>query len=100
VVADRSETYKVSASLHRTAESTRESDAKKIAIPAAGGAVVGAILGGKKGAGIGTIVGGGAGTAVVLSTPGDEVHLPRGMALSITLDRALDVRVPIEREPR
>jgi hypothetical protein len=87
----------MSASLSRTAASTMTSDAKKIGIPAAGGAVVGAIIGGKKGAGIGAIIGGGAGTAVVLTTAGPEVGMSSGTVLSITLDEAVDVRVPIAR---
>ena len=65
----------------------------KIGAPAAGGAIIGAIAGGKKGAAIGTAVGGGAGTAVVLSTRGEEVHLPKGSALSVKLTEPLTVRV-------
>jgi len=57
-------------------------------------------VGGKKGAGIGATVGGGAGTAVVLSTSGPEIRWPVGTALSIALDKAIDVRVPIERSAR
>ncbi len=94
------ETYALSAGLQRTAASTKTDDAKKIGIPAAGGAVIGAIVGGKKGAGIGAAVGGGAGTAVVLSTSGPEVRWPVGTALSIALDKAIEVRVPIERASR
>jgi hypothetical protein len=47
-------------------------------LPAAGGAAVGGIVGGKKGAGIGALAGGGAGTAVVLTTRGKEVRVARG----------------------
>jgi hypothetical protein len=93
----RDDTYTLSAGFRQTAASTKGADAKKIGIPAAGGAVVGAILGGKKGAGIGATVGGGVGTAVVLTTSGDDIHLARGTALSIALDDAIDVRVPIVR---
>jgi hypothetical protein len=96
-VAIGDETYALSARLQQTAESSVASDAKKIGIPAAGGAVIGAIIGGKKGAGIGAAVGGGAGTAVVLSTSGDEVHLPSGTALAVAIDNAIDVRIPIAR---
>ena len=96
-VAGRAAAYPVSASLTRTAASTTTSDVKKIGIPAAGGAVVGAIIGGKKGAGIGAIIGGGAGTAVVLTTAGPEVGMSSGTVLSISLDEAVDVRVPITR---
>ena len=90
------ETYALAASLHRSAAATKGDDAKKIGIPAAGGAIVGAIVGGKKGAAIGATVGGGAGAAVVLATSGPEVRWPAGTALSIGLDKDLDVRVPIE----
>jgi hypothetical protein len=91
------ETYALSAGLRQTASAETMSDAKTIGIPAAGGAVIGAILGGKKGAGVGAVVGGGVGTAVVLSTTGSDIHLPRGTALAIALDNALDVRIPIAR---
>jgi hypothetical protein len=77
----------------RTAEATKKKDAMKIGAPAAGGAIIGAIAGGKKGAAIGTAVGGGAGTAVVLSTRGEEVHMPKGSALSVKLTEPLTVRV-------
>jgi hypothetical protein len=96
-VDGRPETYDLSAGLRRTAASTRTDDVKKIAIPAAAGAVLGAIVGGKKGAGVGAAIGGGAGTAVVLTTAGDDIHMPRGTAVSVTLDDAIDVRIPIAR---
>jgi hypothetical protein len=50
------------------APATKKKDAMTIGIPAAGGALVGALVDGKKGAGIGAAAGGGAGTAVVLTT--------------------------------
>jgi hypothetical protein len=50
-VPGRDEPYALSASLHQTAVSTKGDDARKIGIPAGGGAIVGAIVGGKKGAG-------------------------------------------------
>lgn len=96
-VAGRDETYVLSARFLHTAASTKASDARKIAIPAAGGAIIGAIIGGKKGAGIGAIIGGGAGTAVVLTTSGPEVRLAKGTGLVVVLDDAIDVRVPIKR---
>ena len=99
-VAAHGETYPVDAGFAMTAPDTKKEDAMKIGIPAAGGAVVGAILGGKKGAAIGAGVGGGAGTAVVLMTPGDEIALRSGTTLSVTLDRALDVRVPVRAAAR
>jgi hypothetical protein len=81
------------ASVGRTAAATKEKDAMKIGAPAAGGAIIGALLGGKKGALVGTAVGGGAGTAVVLSTRGQEVHLAKGSALTLKLAAPVTVRV-------
>jgi hypothetical protein len=89
--------YALSAGFTQTAASTRSADAKTIGIPAAGGAVLGAILGGKKGAGVGATIGGGAGTAVVLATAGEDIHFPLGTALAVAIDDAIDVRVPIVR---
>jgi hypothetical protein len=96
-VAGRDETYALSADLRQTAAPDTTSDAKTIGIPAGGGAIIGAIIGGRKGAGIGAAVGGGVGTAVVLSTPGSDIHLPRGTTFSATLEDAIDVRIPIAR---
>ncbi len=79
------------------APTTRKKDISTVAIPAVGGAIVGAILGGKKGAGIGTAIGGGGGAVVVLSTKGPEVQWPSGAALSLSLEHAVEVRVPIEK---
>jgi hypothetical protein len=76
----------------RTAPSEKKKDAAKIAVPAAGGAVIGALVGGKKGAVIGGAVGGGAGAAVVLSDRGQEVRMARGAAMSLTLTEPLTVR--------
>ena len=81
------------ATVTRTAQGTKQKDALKIGAPAAGGAILGAILGGKKGAAIGAGVGGGAGTAVVLSTRGEEVHLAKGAPITLTLAAPLTVRV-------
>jgi hypothetical protein len=77
----------------RTAASTKEKDALEIGGPAAGGALIGALIGGKKGALIGTAVGGGAGTAVVLSTSGKEIHMAKGASLTLRLLQPLTVRV-------
>ena len=77
----------------RTAPATKEKDALKIGAPAAGGALIGAIAGGKKGALIGGAIGGGAGTAVVMSTRGEEVRMPKGTALRVKLTEPLTVKV-------
>jgi hypothetical protein len=73
----------------RRAEATKGEDAVKIAVPAAGGAVIGALTGGKKGAAIGGAIGGGAGTGVVLATRGKEVRLGRGSVLLVRLSSPL-----------
>ena len=81
------------ATVTRVAQATKKDDALKIGLPAAGGAIVGALLGGKKGAAIGGAGGGGAGTAVVLSTRGKEVRLAKGAPLTLRLSQPLTVRV-------
>jgi hypothetical protein len=96
-VADHGAQYPIEAAFAQEAASTKGSDAKKIGGGAAGGAVIGAIIGGGKGAAIGAAVGGGAGTAVVLSTSGDEVRLPRGTNLTLKLGQAVEARVPIKK---
>jgi hypothetical protein len=88
------EQYRIeTASVGRTAPATKKDDAVKIGAPAAGGAIIGAIVGGKKGAAIGAAAGGGAGTAVVLSTTGKETSLPVGSALRLRLTAPLTVKV-------
>lgn len=64
-----------------TAGSTHKRDAALIG----GGALVGAVVDGKKGAGIGALLGGGA----VLATKGKEVTLPAGTPVTLTLKRDL-----------
>ena len=80
-------------SISRIAPATKREDALKIGIPAAGGAVIGALAGGKKGAAIGAAAGGGGGTAVVLSTRGKEVRLGSGYATSVRLLEPVRVKV-------
>ena len=96
-VAGHDAPYRIAARVDRLAPATKGEDAAKIAIPGAAGAIIGGIAGGKKGAAIGGAIGGGAGTAVVLSTTGEEVRLPRGAVLTLPLDQPIDVRVPIDR---
>lgn len=77
----------------RTAPATKKKDALEVGASAAGGAIIGALVGGEKGALIGGAAGSGAGTAVVLSTRGKEVHVPKGAALTLKLSAPLTVRV-------
>jgi hypothetical protein len=81
------------ASIGRTAAGTKKKDALEIGAPAAGGALIGALVGGKKGALVGTAVGGGAGTGVVLATKGKEVRLAKGSALTLKLAAPVTVKV-------
>lgn len=86
VLAGSGERVNIStSSVARQAPATKARDARTIGLPAAGGAVVGALTGGKKGAAIGAAAGGGAGTAIVLSTRGREVRLGRGAVASVRL---------------
>jgi hypothetical protein len=84
-------------SYHVQGKSHTKSNATKIGGGAAAGAIIGAIAGGGKGAAIGSVIGAGAGTAIVLSTSGDDITLPRGTVLRLELEQALDVKVPIQR---
>jgi hypothetical protein len=77
----------------RLAPATKRNDAIKIGAPAAGGAIVGGLVGGGKGAAVGAAAGGGAGTAVVLSTRGKEVRLGRGATVLVRLAQPLHLRV-------
>jgi hypothetical protein len=89
--------YPIGGRVSFTAEATKERDAATIGIPVAGGAAIGAIIGGKKGAAVGAAVGGGAGTARVLTTAGKEVALDAGSVVTVATSSALDVKVPIAR---
>lgn len=81
------------ATVSRIAPATKQKDALEIIAPAAGGAVVGRIVGGKKGAREGALIGGGAGTAYVLSTRGKDIRLGRGASLRVRLTAPLVVRL-------
>lgn len=91
------ERYPISARVGLEAPGDKRKDVATIAIPAAGGAILGAVIGGKKGAAIGTAVGGGAGAVVVLSTRGPQIRLPRGTPLWLPLEQAVDIRMPIDK---
>lgn len=79
----------------RVAPATKKRDAAKIGAGAAGGAIVGGLLGGGDGAAKGAVIGGGAGTAVVLTTRGKEIRLGEGADLSVKLTAPLTVRVRV-----
>jgi len=92
----REENYPIAADFSLTAPSSKKKDATKIGIGAAAGAVIGAIAGGGKGAAIGAAVGGGAGAGYVMMTAGEEIDVPAGTKIALTLDRAVEVRIPIK----
>ncbi len=70
-----------------TAPSTRKHDAAVIGGGAGAGALIGALVDGKKGAGVGALLGGAAGTGVVLAETGKEVQVPAGSRISVKLTR-------------
>jgi hypothetical protein len=78
--------------IYRADETTRD-DAKTIGLGAGAGALLGAIAGGRKGAALGAAIGGGAGTAAVLSTPGDEIRLMPGAGLAIEMLDPVEIRL-------
>lgn len=70
-----------------TADTTHKRDAEIVGAGTLGGAIIGALAKGKKGAGIGALVGAGAGGGVVLTNKGKEVKIPSGAQLGIKLTR-------------
>ena len=74
-----------------TAAGTEKRDAEVIGGGAGIGAVIGAIAGGKKGAGIGALAGGGGGTGVVLGTKGKEIHYGPETRLNFTLSNLVEL---------
>ncbi len=77
-----------------TADGTRTADAKKVGIGAGAGALIGGLLGGTRGAGAGAAIGGGAGTALVLTTAGEEVRLRPGTPVEASLAQPLVLLIP------
>jgi hypothetical protein len=84
------------AQISRLAPATKEKDALTIVAPAAAGAVIGRVAGGKGAARKGAVIGGAAGTGYVLSTRGKEVRLGRGANLAVRLTAPLTFRVPVK----
>ena len=76
------------------AEGSRTGDAKKIGLGAGAGALIGGLLGGGKGARAGAAIGGGAGTAMVLTTAGEEGELRPGTPVEVDLAEDVVVVVP------
>lgn len=83
------------AAVARQGRATKQKDAVKIVGPAAAGAVIGRIAGGKDAAAKGAVIGGGAGAGYVLATRGEEVRLAKGTDLAVKLTAPVTVRVPM-----
>jgi hypothetical protein len=81
------------ATISRLAPATKENDTLKVVGPAAAGAVIGRIAGGKSGAAKGAVVGGGAGAGYVLGTRGKDVRLGKGADLAVRLTAPVTFRV-------
>jgi hypothetical protein len=77
----------------RMAPATKGKDAIEILGPATGGAIVGRLVGGRKGAAEGALIGGAAGTGYVLSTRGKDVRVRSGAPLSVRLAAPASFRV-------
>lgn len=90
-------TVPIRASFVEEGPSETKRDAATIGGAAAGGAVIGRILGKgnrSKGAVIGAILGAVAGTAIASKTQGEEVTIPSGTAVRLQLDVPVTVRPP------
>lgn len=83
------------ATITRTAPGTMKKDVLTVALPAAGGAILGGVLGGGKGAAIGGAAGGGAGAAYTLNKRGPDVRFAGGSQVSTKLLSPITVRVPV-----
>ena len=95
-ISAHDEMINIEASYSETAEATKASDAKKIGGGAAVGAAIGGLLGGKGGAAKGAAIGGAAGTGAVVATKGKEVEYGAGATLTVSLAKAVEVKLPIK----
>ena len=86
----------IQAAYYREGRSETKRDAATIGGAAAGGALLGRVLGhdhdGKDTA-VGAIVGGAAGTAIAAGTKGEEINLPSGTQLTLHLRSPVTVKV-------
>lgn len=88
---DADHAVSMSASLVQTGKSEGGKDTAKIAGGAVAGAVIGHQVDSDKGAVIGGLLGAAAGTAAAKNT-GNEVDLPAGTVISVTLDNAVEMK--------
>jgi hypothetical protein len=88
---DADHAVSMSASLVQTGKSEGGKDTAKIAGGTVAGAVIGHQVDSDKGAVIGGLLGAAAGTAAAKNT-GNEVDLPAGTVISVTLDNAVEMK--------
>lgn len=89
-------TVPVQASFLQEGRNETRRDAATIGGATAGGAILGRILNKgdrSRGSIIGALIGAAAGTAIASKTPGEEVVIPEGSAVTLRLDDAVQVRV-------
>ena len=83
------------ATVGRLGRTTKGKDAIEVLGPAAAGAVIGRVAGGKSAARKGALIGGAGGAGYVLATRGEEVRLGPGANLAVRLTSPVTVRVPV-----
>jgi type IV secretory pathway VirB10-like protein len=93
VLADSMQVPVRTDTIFREGESPTGDSARKIGGAAAGGAILGAIIGGKKGAVIGGATGAAGGTAVVFAGDRNAATLPAGAVVTVRLAEPLTVEV-------
>ncbi|MEI6668166.1 MAG: hypothetical protein WCP29_08415 [Acidobacteriota bacterium] len=79
--------------IFRESDSNGQQSAAKIGAAAAGGAILGAIIGGGKGAAIGGLLGGGSGTADAMRQERTTATLQAGTGITVRLQDAVTVTV-------
>ncbi len=84
--------------LQGTVQRVGKGSAKKqggiIAGSAAGGAVLGSILGGKDEALLGAVLGGAIAAGAIGAKPGESITLPAGTVLAVSVDSSVDIPTP------
>lgn len=93
VLADGSQAPLATEAILREGERPSGESARKIGGAAVGGAILGAIMGGKKGAVIGGATGAGAGTAAVMAGDRNAATLPAGTIVTVRLSAPASIEV-------
>ncbi|MFL6233800.1 MAG: hypothetical protein ACJ76N_11755 [Thermoanaerobaculia bacterium] len=98
LVLPSGKTVPVEASFIQEGRNETRRDAATIGGAAAGGAILGRVLGKgdrSRGGVLGGIIGAAAGTLIASKTPGEEVVLPQESVVVLKLDRSIDVRARV-----